>query len=155
MPCYKPFNKGFSLIEFLIITVILIILISVSFVIFKQLEPKIQLNGTTRELITDLRYAQQLTVSEQVRHGIRFSATAPEMLDEYRLIRYGEETQEIFIKKLPEGIKFQAITGFTNQEVLFNPYGAVQETGEIVLVNTQNNVATINIRPSGFVKKIN
>lgn len=146
------FEKSFSLIELLIIVVIFTIISGISFTIFREFEPTMKLNGAARELITDLRYAQQLTVSEQVRHGIRFSTTTPETSDEYRLIRHGEAPEEIFTKQLSEGIEFQKIN-FTNQEVIFNSYGAVQEAGEVVLVNSKNATTTIDVRPSGFIQK--
>lgn len=154
MPCFKRLNKSFSLIEVLIILTIIAIISGIGFMIFNQIQPKIQLNGTARELITDLRYAQQLAVSEQINYGVLLSTTTSETPDEYKLIKYGTETEEIFVKKLPEKINFHQIIGFTNQEVVFNPYGAVQEEGEIILINSQNATTTIDVRPSGFVKKI-
>jgi type II secretory pathway pseudopilin PulG len=147
-------NKSFSLIEILIILTIIGIISGIGFFIFNQIQPKIQLNGTARELITDLRYAQQLAVSEQTKYGVFFSTTTPETPDEYKLIKYGTETEEIFVKKLPEKINFYQIIGFANQEVVFNPYGAVQEEGKIILINNQNTTTTIDVRPSGFVKKL-
>jgi prepilin-type N-terminal cleavage/methylation domain-containing protein len=148
----KKRQSGFSLMELLIVMAILIIIAGIGLMVFQQIKLTMRLSGTVRQLITDLRYAQQLAITEQVTHGLQFSTTTPPGLDQYQLIRYGQPSQVIFTKQLPQGIRFQSI-GFTNQKVSFNPYGAAQQSGEIVLINTQNASSTIDVRPSGFVKK--
>jgi len=52
-----------------------------------------------------------------------------------------------------EIINFSA-AGFTNDQIEFNPYGAVREGGQITIENTKNKIKIINVRPSGFVKII-
>ena len=148
----KKNQSGFSLTELLTVMAILIVIAGIGLMVFQQIKLTMRLSGTVRQLITDLRYAQQLAITEQVTHGILFSTTTPPALDQYQLIRYGQGSQIIFTKELSQGIRFQSI-GFTDQKVTFNPYGAAQQSGEIVLVNTENASSTIDVRPSGFVKK--
>lgn len=147
----KNFKKqsGFSLIEFLIIVAMMIVLAGISSFIFKDIQPGLELKGSTRELITDLRYAQQLAITQQVDHGIQFLLAERK----YQVIKY-QPTPEILKEKiLPNEIEFLQIIGFTANEVKFNAYGAVNEAGEIIIIATKNNATTtIEVSPSGFVK---
>lgn len=64
--------KAFSIIEFLIIIGIVAILASFGIPALRNYQPNLALNGSVRELASDLRYAQQLTVAEQIEHSIIF-----------------------------------------------------------------------------------
>ena len=46
----------------------------------------------------------------------------------------------------------QAAARFSGDEVVFNPYGAVKEMGSVSLINIEQKVKIIEVRPSGFVK---
>ena len=142
--------KSFTLIELLIIIAIFGILALISTPVFRNYQPGLQLSVVVRDLVTDLRYSQQMAVTEQVEHGVRFSTST----DEYQIIKYGAIEEILKEKSLPEKVSFQEVTGFSNDEVKFNPYGAVKEAGNITLINTKNTTSTIDIRPSGFVKII-
>ncbi len=117
---------------------------------FRLFQPSLELSSTARDLATDLRYAQQLAVTEQVEHGIYFSIATKE----YQIIRYGGIEEILKTKKLPDKVNFQEVVGFTNEKVKFNPYGAAKESGNITLINTKNSTTTIEVRPSGFIKII-
>jgi len=141
--------KAFTLIEVLIGIGIVVILAAIGASVFKNLQPTLQLSGITRELITDFRYAQQLTITKQIEHGVRFFSTEKK----YQIIEYGAAEEVLKERVLPPEIGFSEINNFTGDEVKFNPYGAVKESGTIILINTVSNVTTtIEIRPSGFVK---
>jgi len=104
------------------------------------------LSGLTRDLVTDLRYAGQLAVTEQIEHGVRFNFIE----NTYQIIRYGATEEIIKEKILPQGIDLRSINNF--KEARFNPYGAAKESGKVVLENIKAETKTIDIRPSGFVK---
>ena len=55
-------------------------------------------------------------------------------------------------KSLSEGVIFYQIIGFSDEEVVFNPYGAVKEMGSVSLINIEEKIKIIEVRPSGFVK---
>lgn len=141
-------EKSLTVVEVLTVIIIVGILASVSLIGFNNYKPSIDLNGSSRELISDLRYAQQLSVSEQVRHGIQFFQNERK----YQLIRYGTTQEVLKERTLPEDISFQSITGLSGNRVRFNPYGASEENGTVVLVNSKNITKIIQIKPSGFVK---
>lgn len=144
------FKNGFTLTEILVIIGIIGILALIGIPAFRSFKSSLELSGIVRELVTDLRYAQQLTVTEQINHGVRFDFT--ENKNKYQIIKYlgtdGESEEILKEKSLPEGIYFQEIDNFN--EAKFNPYGAAVENGKVRLVNTKTK--TIDIRPSGFVK---
>jgi len=143
-------DAGFTLIEILTVIFILGILCLIGVPAFKTYQPSLQLSGTVRELVTDLRYAEGLAVTEQIDHGVRFFFEE----GQYQIIRYGASEEIIKSKNLPQGVSFQEITGFTNNQAVFNPYGAAREAGIITFINTKNSTTTIDIRPSGFIKII-
>jgi len=141
-------RESFSLVEILIIIGIIGILVSIILPVFRIFEPDFQLSGTTRDLVSDFRYAQQLAVTEQVEHGVRFSI----LLEKYQLIRYVTPEEILKESELPSRVSFEKIEGFTNEEVKFNPYGAVKESGTVTLKNDRGKMTTIDVRPSGFIK---
>lgn len=140
-------SKGFTFIELLIAISVIGILTLISVPTFRTIQPTLQLSGVSRELISDLRYAQQITVTEQVEYCVLFFPTDKK----YQIIRCGG-TQPIKEKIFPDEIQTVTVSGFTNNEVRYNPYGAVKEAGTIILENTKNITKTILVRPSGFVK---
>ena len=139
---------GFTLFEFLVIIAIIGIIATISWSTLRTLQPSWRLDGAVRDLVTDLRYAQQQSVTEQINYGIHFSSTT----NEYQIIRYGTTTENVLEKSLSEGVDFYQITGFSNDDVVFNPYGAVKEMGSVSLINIEEKIKIIEVRPSGFVK---
>ena len=140
-------KKGFTLIEFLVIIAIIIIIIGISIPAFRRFQPDFQLSGAVRSLVSDLRYIQQLTVTEQVDYCLQFFLVEKK----YQIIQCGQ-SQPLLEKFFPEEIKTLTVSGFTDNKVEFNPYGAVKEDGTITLENTRDRTKTIEVRPSGFVR---
>lgn len=140
--------KSFTLLELLVIISIIGVLTLSAIPAFRAFQPSLQLSGTTQELVGDLRYIQQLTVTEQKEHCIQFFLADKK----YQVKRCeGELIKE---KVLPQEIESLSVSGFTNNEVRYNPYGAVKESGTIDLKNIKNATRTISVRPSGFVEVI-
>jgi prepilin-type N-terminal cleavage/methylation domain-containing protein len=146
---FLKYHNGFTLIEILVVIFIISIIVGISFGGLKGLQPSMRLSATVSDLTTDLYYIQQQAVSEQFNYGISFIGT-----DRYQILKYitSTTTQEISTKFLAQGISFQAIQDFTDNIVVFNPYGSVKEQGSVSLINTKGEIKIINIRPSGFIK---
>ncbi|MCD6233358.1 prepilin-type N-terminal cleavage/methylation domain-containing protein [bacterium] len=145
---YAFSRTGFTLLELLVVISIFVIAAGISWGAFRTLSPSWRLAGLVRDIVTDIRYAQQQTVTEQIGYGVYFSTNT----NEYWIVRHGE-TDEILRKKpLPQDITFSEIVGLSSNEVIFNPYGAVKEAGSVSLINASGKKETIEIRPSGFVR---
>jgi len=156
----SKFEKSFTLVEILITISILIILAAIGVYSFRNVQPGLQLSGVTRELVTDLRYTQQLTIAEQIEHCLCFFSLDGEYEKKYQIIRCGEsdpqcgEQNPTLVKEklFPQEIKTLTISEFTNNAVEYNPYGAVKESGTITLTNIKDETKIIEVKPSGFVK---
>ena len=140
--------RAFTLIEVLLVIGIMGIIAAAYFSASQFGQQSKALSVATRNLVTDLRYAQQLSVTDQITHGIQISTA----LSSYKLVRFSTTTKEFFDKDLPTGISFHDVSGFTSDEIKFNAYGAVDEDGTVTLINTESATTTIDVRPSGFVR---
>jgi len=140
-------KKAFTLMEILIVISIFGILFLISIPVFKSFQPTLQLNGVVRNLVSDLRYTQQLAVTEQFDYCLQFFST-----EKYQIIQCGgtQPVKEIF---LPEEIIELIINpALSNNEIRYNPYGAVKESAAITLKNSKDKTKIVEVRPSGFVR---
>lgn len=139
--------NAFSLIELLTTLAIICIIIGVAIPTFITIRPDIQLNASARSFVTDLRYAQQLAITEQIEYCAKFF-----LLEKKYQILQCDQSVVFLEKNFPSEITDISITGFSSNEARFNPYGAAKESGSIILKNSKNNTKTIEVRPSGFIK---
>ncbi|MDD5032470.1 MAG: hypothetical protein PHR36_05560, partial [Patescibacteria group bacterium] len=72
--------------------------------------------------------------------------------DSYQILKGGVATTNIKTVEFDSSVNFQQITGLTENQVVFNFYGGVSESGQIILVNTNGKTATINVKPSGYIQ---
>lgn len=143
-------KKGFALVEILTIVFIVISIIGVSSAFFINIRPDIQLRGATRELIADIRHIQQKTVTDQIDYCLQI------VLEDNKYYLFQCESKEIFKEVfLSNEIIEINLSGFTENTIRFNPYGAVRESGSIILKNSREKENTIELRPSGFVRFYN
>ena len=113
-------------------------------------QPNLKLNGAARDLATDLRYAQQMTITEQVEYLVQLDLIS----DSYRIQKVDIATTTLKTVIFPTEVNYQQVTDLTENQVVFNSYGAVRESGQIVLVNTNGKTATINVKPSGYIQLV-
>lgn len=147
----KPNKLGFTLVEILVVLAVLMIIFGVTLVSFRAFSSQIKLNGSAKELIDNLRYAQQLSVTEQIDYGIVFSTTTEQ---KYEIVKHQNDSTSTVKKiELDQEINFKSISPLEKNEIRFNSYGAVRESGDIVLENEKNETIIIKVRPSGFIKK--
>lgn len=141
-------SKGFTLIEIVVAICIVSILAGFGFNLFYGSQPNLKLSGAARDMLTDLRYTQQMAISQQINCGIRFDDTE----NKYQIIRFSQPEETVKTVYLPAGIGYDSIS-FSNSQVKFNIYGAATEAGSVILDNLTE-TTEINVKPSGFVKII-
>lgn len=140
-------KNGFTIIEFMIAISFISIVFLMSLYSLKEMSPNLQLNGTARDLATDLRYAQQLSVTEQANYCIKMFYD----LKKYQVIKC-DGSQIISEKNLPNYISGFSSSVFADDKIEFNPYGAARESGTVTFSNTEGKSKTVEIKASGFVK---
>lgn len=144
----KKNKSGFTLIELATVLAIIGVLIAVGLPVYRRVSPNIDLSGASRDIASDLRYAQQLTVSEQIIYAVRFNVVQKK----YSVIKLSDGAI-IKTKTLSDSVSIQSISpGLTDQTVTFNVTGGVATSGDIFLVNTNNRTVKIEVKPSGYVK---
>lgn len=141
-------NNGSFLINIIVTLGIIAFLSSISIPYLKKYQPNLKLNSTARNLTADLRYAQQLTITEQVAHSVNFNLED----DSYQILKLAAATTTIKVVEFVPEVNFQQIVGLPDNLVVFNFYGGVSDSGQIILINTNGKIATINIKPSGYVQ---
>jgi Tfp pilus assembly protein FimT len=141
-------NQGYFLMDVLVVSGIIVLLAAISIPYLKKYQPNLKLNATARDLTTDLRYAQQLTVTEQVAYSVAFDLNN----DSYQILKLGDPDTVIKNVSFDSDVNFQQITGLSDNQAIFNFYGGVSESGQVILVNTNNKTAVINIKPSGYIQ---
>ncbi len=136
------------LIDLLVVLGIIALLSTIAIPYLKKYQSNLKLNATARNLTTDLRYAQQLTITEQKVHIVSLDLTHAK----YDILKIDTATTTVKTVTLDSETSFKQITDLTNNQVVFNYYGGVSQSGQIVLTNTNNVNATINIKPSGYIQ---
>jgi type II secretory pathway pseudopilin PulG len=67
-------EEGWTLIE-LVLGIVLLVILAVAISASFQSYPAIKLDSAVRRLVSDMRFAQQLAMTRQVRHGVVFNLT--------------------------------------------------------------------------------
>lgn len=138
--------KAFTIIELLISISIIGILSLISLPVYKTLLPNINLNSVTRDVASDLRYAQQMSVTEQINYSVIFDK-------DFNRYSIKKETGEIVRSEtLRNDVKINSVDMPEANQVVFNATGAATQTGSISFINLKGTISTIEIKPSGYVK---
>lgn len=136
------------LMNILVVIGIIALLSTLAIPYLKKYQPNLKLNTTARDLTTDLRYAQQLTITEQKVYQVVFDL----INDKYQIQRIDTATTTVKTVTFESEISIKQITDLTDNKIVFNYYGGVSRAGQIVLTNINNVDATINIKPSGYIQ---
>lgn len=140
-------QKGYLLINLIVGIGIIALMIGISLPYIKNYQIDSKLSAEARDLSGNLRYVQQLSVTNQVVHGIKFDTVN----DAYYIKKYGISTTTIESVDLDSTIDLEKVTGLIDDRVKFNFYGGVNQSGEVILTNVNNSTSTIKIKPSGYV----
>jgi type II secretion system protein H len=139
---------GFSLIEALVVIGIMVLMALMAIPSLRGRQQSTELKGNARNLLNDLRLAQQLTIGEQVTYLVKIYATAPQ---QYQLIKRDDGDTVIKTHTLSTGITWQSTGGFTDNEIIFTTTGAVAQAGIVILQNVGGQTISLDIKPSGYV----
>lgn len=141
-------SRAFTILEIVIIIAIIGIVALISLPLIQSYRPTLKLNAVSRDLATDLRYAQQQAVTEQISYQVSLDLVGKK----YQIIKKNDGAV-IKTTVLPNDITWSVMApGFTDNKIEFVLTGAVVEAGQIILTNQQNNSLTVDIKPSGYVK---
>lgn len=144
-------NQEGSLLMSTIVSISIIALLSMlSIPYLRQYQDNLKLNGVSRNFTADIRYAQQLTITEQLVYKIELDTT----LHKYEIIKTGAATSTIKSVSFPSEVRFHQVDAALNDEIIFNSFGGASESGQVILINNEEKTATINIKPSGYVQLV-
>jgi len=153
-------RKGISLLEMITVLAIIGIIVAVVAPKASQFLPGIQLSGSARTLVSNLREAQERAVTEQNQHLIRFFPEA--IPPNYQLIRIYYSVEELPIEELikqvdlPNGQTITIDETFFDEvtasyQVIFSADGGPSASGNIILSNGSSQ-KIINVSPAGYIK---
>lgn len=140
-------KRGFTLVETLVSFAILALVVGVSAAFLRVSGPSILLRSASREIASDLRHASELASATQIDHIVRLDIVGAR----YTIAR--QSTPEVIVKEstLPSSLTFSSIT-IPNASAIFNTLGATTTPGIITLRHQNGATATVDLRPSGYVR---
>lgn len=141
-----PFcDRGFTLLELLVVVAILSILGAIAIPVWSVLLPTFALNGAARQIQSELNRIKAQAIAENTTFRLAFSAPA----DNYTVERVGATTTQQGVKPLPDGIDIRkAITlGFTPRGTATPGTG-----GTIKLCNSKGAGTNVVLSSTGRVR---
>ena len=140
--------KGYSLAQLLIVIGIIAVIALITFPSFTGYLNNLELKNSTHEVVSHLKLAQQLAVTEQVKHAVRFVPLG----NTHQLIKLTDPEIILSAFQLADSVYFLSSGGLENNQAVFNAGGAVDFNGEIYLTHQISGMQTvISVKPSGYV----
>jgi len=134
----KNRNKGYTLIEFMVVLGIIALLLGISVSGLNNLIQWSKLNRTAALLSSQLKNAQ----SQAFYRGTYYKIDFWESLNRYRIYKQTELTEEVTLKDID---LFN--TNFTDDNVYFYPSGVPGQGGTVTLKNNQGNTLYVIMTP--------
>src|SRR3989344_376986 len=117
-------QKGFGVVEILIVSAVIGLLTVMSMPLLINYQKTTKLHSEARALATNLRYAQQLAISQQNVFNVVFIPVS----DSYKIIN--SSTSQIIKQVLMDSeVTISTTTSLTNDTVQFTPTGAAIQPG--------------------------
>ena len=138
--------RGFTILDTIISVAIIGIVMALSLPLLKNLDPSIKLSNSTGELAGNLRLAQQMAISQQIKYGVKL---VPPL--SYELIKLESSTTTVKTIVLKEGVTIKSVSGIKDNTVVYNPIGEPSSAGMITLGKDALE-KKIEIKPSGYVR---
>lgn len=148
---HKTINRqSFTIIEMLVVLAMSAILIASLVPTLSQYLPGVNLSGSTRDLLSNLREAQERAITEQNQFLIRFDLSANPK--NYKLISIVNSVEEVIRQiDFPESVSVSIDPSITDNQIIFSPDGGPSASGNINLSAGGNN-KIISVSPAGFIK---
>lgn len=140
-------RKGFGIVELLIVSAAIGLLTVVSMPLLINYQKTTKLRSEARALATNLRYTQQLAISQQNVFNLIFIPVS----GSYKIIN-SSTSQIIKQVALDSEVAISTTTSLTNDTVQFTPTGAAIQPGSVSLTNSRHQTSTVNIKASGYVE---
>lgn len=127
-------EKGFTLIELIVVMVVIIVAIGVGISSYIASLPHLRLVAATRDFVGDLRYAQQIAAKENrtVRLTIRTATTYEIVKIEVNEDAIGALVDDVSIKTVDIDTKYGGVVQFggiiNNNSIYFGKLGAVDKS---------------------------
>ena len=148
-------NKGFTLIEMMIVIAIIGILSAVSLYGWLGYQDNLNLRTAAGEVMADIASCKQRAVSEGCEYFIQFTDGSPNYSisfngpPQFTTCTTAPQTQAKNLTSFGSGLTISN-TNFTSDLVSFIPRGTLSSnTGRIVLTNSKNSTATITVQITG------
>lgn len=145
-------QKGFSLIELIVVMAIMGIAAGIAVPVYNNMKPQIRLNGAARQVMGDLMWARMRAISQNNEFKIFF-------LDNHRYQILDDDDNngsikldgsELTVTKDIQG-KYHDVTFTYNNDPIFHPKGNAAPTATINLTNSHG-TKTVTIAITGRVK---
>ncbi len=143
MKCSNSLNKGYTLIELMVIVTIISLLLGLGINGISSLIQWNKLNTAAAVLSSELKSAQSRAFYEGVYYKIEFYATFDcPTLNKYRIYKQTELYEEIRL----EGVELFK-TNFTDNNVYFYPSGVPGQGGTVTLKNKKGKILYVIMTP--------
>ena len=140
-------NKGFTLVELMIVIAIIGILSAVSMYGWLGYQNNVNLKTAAGEVMADIASCKQRAVSEGINYCIQFTDGSPNYTINATSCIAPTQTQAKNLTSFGSGLTIRD-TNFTLDRVSFIPRGT-SSIGDINLSNSKNSTATITINITG------
>ena len=140
--------KGFSVAQLLVVLGIMVIVSAATFPSLSEYTKNLQLQNATKEFVVNLKLAQQLAITGQVKHALSFDILGAD----YHLVKQSDPEVTVKDLQLAEDVFFASQIGLLDDEIVYNAGGSVDFAGQLYLTHqSTQNQTVINIKPSGYI----
>lgn len=131
-------NKGFTMIEMMVIVVVIGIIATLSLPGFGKIMDRLKLKTAGRDVVSAMRFARSAAVSQKDQFGVYFDQSARTFLVFKDIANQSSFTYDvgadsvIQIKKLPRNVNF-GYTSIPGPAIIFKPNGSAYTSGQVYM----------------------
>lgn len=144
-------QKGFSLIEMIVVAAIIAISTGVAIPVYIGMKPSIRLNGATRQIMGDLMWARMQAISQNNEFKVFFiDSYKYEILDDNNDNGNFDDGESKITRNIQD--KYEGITLSSNNNLIFHPRGNAAPTATVTIANSSG-TKSVSIALTGRVRK--